>query len=1018
MASYIQGITGYIPEYQPYRPDYNFLGNILQTKQSQYDQNYQQLSKTYGTLLSSPMLREDNIMKRNEFFKMIDNDIKRISGMDLSLQQNTDAANKVFDSFFQNKDLVHDMTYTKEYQKQLQIAENYKNCTDKTCDGKYWDVGVNALHYKADEYKKADKNSAMTMSAGKYVPQINVQQKTMDYLTNLLGKGGDGGFGIENITYSKDGSYQIKTKNGANLSVPLQQLMQAVYGKDQSIIDMYNTEAYVNRKGFIQQNAERFGSEDAAEDEYFRSLDLQYQNAQIQNEEMQEEQNRIRNRKNVLEENIKKYGSTGDDDLAKNYYSASVDSVVSKDLADEYAKTADLAKSFFEAGEDRNTRRQRADGLYARSLMTKQINEASIRAAAMTGSIKVEADPYAMEHYKFSNEMAKLQKQYDLMDRNDFNKQVRDLEKQKALIEYKKRGSAVGPENKGVYIDRYKGTTDPTAIDEALESQTQYATEKSTLEDAAYAYADGYASTLAGLANDARLSSSEREEAKNTLERIYSKVQKDSAGNYVKGRAGYDKTTGKFVDIYGNTYDTPGEISKYYTPESIYSVTKEQMNLNKGIKSHEIYINGEAKKLEDNYLKKKYVLDATTEAWKNNNKNVRSWGTTKLSSSELNDWNALFTSDNRLKNEQEYIADYLARNPRADEDDALDAYKEMNEQYNKFYNSGSTTGKDVNGNPVPLVRALRGSSSFNNLGGGRSAGGGVMYEFNSDNVASLGNRGLATIYNDALKPGGMFTIGNAGDKSEAERQAKPISGSMSDSELAKTVMTQLIMDLKAGKLTKTEADFVKGQIIYMDLALSDRNTVGAHIIPPAGWLKTYKGTSENPSWADDPRLVSQGIGLYANRGTAENDFTQSYKMKDYDYIVNHMDVPLSDPNSGEFVVHKRASDGTLTVTGNFYYYDGSRDESGNFIKKPVPNSKPYSANVSGENVVNALKAGLEELSISNKMFLESNGRFKRDPSTLPNMQNMLRVAAGGEQQPEDPTQLFIRGVQQSLYGQR
>jgi len=122
MATYIPGVADYIPQLQPFQPDYNFLGNMLQTKQSQYDSNYKQLSQTYGTLLNSDMMREDNIQKRNEFFKMIDSDIKRISGLDLSLQQNTDSANKVFDSFFQNKDMVKDMTFTKEYNKQLQVG--------------------------------------------------------------------------------------------------------------------------------------------------------------------------------------------------------------------------------------------------------------------------------------------------------------------------------------------------------------------------------------------------------------------------------------------------------------------------------------------------------------------------------------------------------------------------------------------------------------------------------------------------------------------------------------------------------------------------------------------------------------------------------------------------------------------------------------------------------------------------------------------------------------------------------
>ena len=1010
MATYIQGIQQYIPQFQPYQPDYNFLSNILQTKQSQYDQNYKELSRTYGTLLNSPMMREDNIMKRNEFFKMVDNDIKRISGMDLSLQQNTDAANKVFDSFLQNKDLVHDMTYTKEYQRQLQIADNYKNCTDKTCDGKYWDVGVNALHYKADEFKKADKATSMMMSAGKYVPQINIQEKTTDYLKSLLGKGGEGGFGVENVTWSKDGRYMITTKNGAALSTPFQQLIQAQYSKDQRVIDMYNTQAYVNRKGFIQQNAERFGSEDAAEDEYFRTLDVHYQTAQQQYEEAQAEQNMNRNRKNVLEENIKKYGSSGRDGLAKDYYGANVDAVVSKDVVDSHAQTVDVAKSVFEASEDRNTRRQRADSLYGRSLMNKELNESAVRAVAMTGSVQVKEDPYAMKHYEFSLEMSKLQKQYDLMDRNNKNSAIYDLNKQKALMEYKTRGSAVGPENKGLYLDRYKGTTDPTAINEAVEMQEAYNAEKGSLEGSAYAYSNGYGNTLQGLATDPKVSAAEKEYAKDSLEKIYNVAKKDANGKYIS--PGYDRNTSKFIDPYGIAHDTPSEVSSFYNSNSLYNTAKAVAEKNKNIKSHHDYITGQGKQYEDAYITRQREFDATTAAWQSNNKNLRNWGNTKLSSSEVADWNALFTSDNRLKTPEEYKADYLRRNQGADEDDANDAFDEMTEKYNKFYNQGNTSGKDVDGNPVPLVVSTAGSSSFNMLGGGRSAGGAVMYDFNSSNVASLGNRGLNTIYDDALKPGGLITMGNHETRKDAEGQSEQ---DMSD---AKVAMTQLILDYRAGKLTRTENDFVKGQIAYMDLALSDRNTVGAHIIPPASWLKNYKGTAENPSWADNDRLLTEGIGVYADKKTAKNDFTESFKMKPYDKIINHMDVPVTDPNGGNFVIHKRDANGNVTVTGDFYGYDGSRDKEGNLLLKPLPNSKTYSADVGGQNLYNAISVGVNEAAKSNEIYRQSNGTYERDPAKLPEVQDMLRTSAGGEERPMDVNEIFTRGVNEALYGKQ
>ena len=971
-----------------------------------YDKGYEQLSKTYGTLLSSPMLREDNIMKRNEFFKLIDNDIKRISGLDLSLQQNVDSANKVFDSFFQNKDLVHDMTYTKEYNKQMEIGENYKNCTDKTCDGKYWDVGMNYLHYKADEFKKADKNSAMLMSPGKFIPQIDIQGKTIDYLKDLLGKGGEGGFGIESISYSKDGRYKITTKNGKQLAVPLQQVMQAVYGKDQRVADMYNAQAYVNRKGFVQQNAEKYGSEDLAEDAYFRALDVDYQNAHMQNQQAQDDQNKIRNRKKLLEETIKKYGSTGNDDLAKNYYAASVDDALSKDVADYHSQSADIAQSYFDASEDRATRRQRADALYARSLMTKEINESATRAAAMTGSVKVDADPYAMKHYEFSLDMKKLEKQYDLMDRNEQNKALYDLKKQKALIEWKKRGSAVGPENKPTFLANYRGTTDPTAVNEAAEMQQAYKASEESLEDASYAYSNGYANTLQSIIIDPKATAAEKNTAQDTLEKIYGAAKRDASGRYLS--PGYDRTSGKYIDKYGNPYDTPNDLSPQYDAESLYKAVKAQAELHKGIPSHNTFINGEGKQLEHNYNTMKLSYDADSLQWTKNNKNVKDWGNTKISGSDIGKWNALFTSDHRIKTEDQYIKDYLNANPRESEDDARDAYKEMDKKYEQFYNEGNTTGKDNLGNPVPLVTAKSGTTAFGRLGGGRSAGGSLLFDFTSGTPSAMGNRALIGIYNDALNAGGMFTIGNKETKREAENILQK------DKDLAKTAMTQLILDLKSGNLTKTEADYVKGQLAYMDIALSDRNTIGAHVIPPAGWLKQYKGTKDNPTWADDERLVTEGIGVYADKKVAKNDLTQSMKLQPYDHIIDNMNVPVTDPNGGDFVIHKRNSDGQIVVTGNFYQYTGQFDKNGQPIMESVPSAHTYNASVGGQILYNAINKSVAEAAKINEMYRQGNSKLIKNPSDLPEVQGMQsELESDGSNNVND---LFARSVQQALYG--
>ena len=47
MATYLQGVTDYIPQFQPYQPDLNLYANVLQTKQTQYDTAWKSINKIY-----------------------------------------------------------------------------------------------------------------------------------------------------------------------------------------------------------------------------------------------------------------------------------------------------------------------------------------------------------------------------------------------------------------------------------------------------------------------------------------------------------------------------------------------------------------------------------------------------------------------------------------------------------------------------------------------------------------------------------------------------------------------------------------------------------------------------------------------------------------------------------------------------------------------------------------------------------------------------------------------------------
>ena len=95
MATYIQGVTDYIPQIQPFKPDLNFYQGVLETKQAQYQAGYDKISNMYGTLLNSELSRGDNIERRDEFFNKIQSNIQKISSLDLSRSENVNAASNI-----------------------------------------------------------------------------------------------------------------------------------------------------------------------------------------------------------------------------------------------------------------------------------------------------------------------------------------------------------------------------------------------------------------------------------------------------------------------------------------------------------------------------------------------------------------------------------------------------------------------------------------------------------------------------------------------------------------------------------------------------------------------------------------------------------------------------------------------------------------------------------------------------------------------------------------------------------
>ena len=263
MSTYLQGIPDYLPQIQATAPNLQLGMQALKMKQSAYDSNKKQLSNLYGSLLNSPMMRSKNIEDRDKFFKTIDQDIKKLSGMDLSLEQNVVAGSQLFNQLTDNKDIVKDMAWTKNWQNEQSRFDNLKGCTDpKVCNELWWEGGASALNFKAEEFRNATDEEALSMANAKAVGAVDLTRMATEMADTA----------DLNVTLDTlSGNYIYTTKNGKNVEPAMRGLLDGYLGNNEAAKAYMTEKAYVQRKSFVKQAVEtgQFESEELAERDYF-----------------------------------------------------------------------------------------------------------------------------------------------------------------------------------------------------------------------------------------------------------------------------------------------------------------------------------------------------------------------------------------------------------------------------------------------------------------------------------------------------------------------------------------------------------------------------------------------------------------------------------------------------------------------------------------------------------------------------------------------------------------------------
>jgi hypothetical protein len=409
MSQYIQGVVDYIPMIQPFQPDFNLFQNVLQTKDAQYKAGYNKLSSLYGTLLNSPMSREDNIELRNKFFNDISSQIQKISSLDLSKSQNVEAAYKVFQPLIDNDYILKDMSYTKTAYNQMQYGESLKNCTDpKECPGQYWDGGIKLIQYDIDNFKNAPREKTLNMRNPRFVPKVNLTKQALDYAKEM-------NFKITLPEHSPDGRYIVHTTNGPNMIPGLSETFMSVFGNDPAAADYYSALSELNRNEFIndEANIQQYGSKDAAEMYYLDDAHRKIvEMTQSQLAEARKQETLASGRKAVTDNIIINKGvdpnNSEDQGVIKDRYQSMVDKMISGSNAEVHE--TDLNNITGDGYEtlDVDAKRYRIDNVAARGLMQNDLYRAASTYAMQTMDVKTEVDQYALKQFDHALDVARM----------------------------------------------------------------------------------------------------------------------------------------------------------------------------------------------------------------------------------------------------------------------------------------------------------------------------------------------------------------------------------------------------------------------------------------------------------------------------------------------------------------------------------------------------------------------------------------------------------------------------------
>jgi hypothetical protein len=898
MATYLQGITDYIPQVQPFRPDLNFYEGVLNKKQAQYEAGYNKLSNLYGTLLNSELSRTDNSERRDKFFTEIDNKIKKISTLDLSKSENVKSAQKVFQPLIDDEYILKDISFTRSYRNEMNKAQYFMNCIDeKKCGGKYWEDGVRAINYMREDFAKASADESLGYQNPVYTPYIDVNKKAMEFAKEM-------GFNNQTISWTPDGRYIIKTKNGPAMVPGLTEAFMSAFGNDPAVMAMYKTQAFLDRKDYSKVNAYKFnGDETAAEREYLTTAaNIVSQKMQALSQQAQRDKEAVTTKRMAAEESVEKIPINEDLDAA---FVAMLNGIPMEENAINTAEQ--VANQSLESIDgidfskmDINSLRYRIDNARAGELFYTSMGQAAESYAMNTMEQDVEIDKYSLAQFEHGLKLSQIAAEGNMRMR--VKKMELDMEQEAAA----KAEQALMFDDNGIPID--------TAGSGQMTSDLNM----KAIVDGANADAEGQVFQLIG------------EKALFTAEKLnnimtgpgYSEAQKAAAKSSFEQIFG----SGSTIDNIRTTYKNLDPNKVRGTMSGVNAkldgfISTQGNGLFRNDAEFATNMMGINSKLDT----AQQMKNGITSAYYENNTNVRN----RMIADGIEDADLFIDEKGNQRPFSEFSAAWSKRHSfESTFDDGDDEYDDLYKKFTEYYNGGK----------VP-IRSQYGS--IEEGGGQNLAAQARLYVMDPALATSATRAKVKELYQkDLASAMRNKAYGNAafimGDITNLSAEEIDELGKSEEADLSKKMLNDIMRSAFSTNWKSDKANRPVMDVELYNVVGNDPNKVGVSFTLNQDYIDQFRG-SEKEKGLLQKLYGEQGqskISFVMDKDAAQSNFLTQFEPTPAEYIMNSTgSVNISTySGTGGYATISKTGGGYFSTTGEIKYLD---ENTGRLESMPI-----------------------------------------------------------------------------------